>query len=102
MAKGIHTEDTFEEAIETALIENGGYIKGDPENYDPAFALDPTTLFTFLETTQPRKWEKISKIHGASVKQKLLNRLDKEIDLRGMLDVVRKGFTDYGVKFNLA
>jgi type I restriction enzyme R subunit len=102
MAKGIHTERTFEAAIETALIENGDYIKGDRDNYDAALALDPETLFTFLQTTQPKKWEKISKIHGASVKQKLLNRLTKEIDLRGMLDVVRKGFTDYGVKFNLA
>jgi len=27
MANGIHTEYTFEQAIETALIETGGYIK---------------------------------------------------------------------------
>lgn len=102
MAKGIHTEDTFEEAIETALIENGGYIKGDPTSYNAALALDPITLFSFLKDTQPKKWEKISKIHGTSIEQKLLHRLNKEIDMRGMLDVVRKGFTDYGVKFNLA
>lgn len=102
MAKGIHTEDTFEAAIETALIESGGYIKGDSNNYDASLALDPTTLFTFIKDTQPKKWEKIEKIHGASVEQKILNRLTKEIDLRGMLDVVRKGFIDYGVKFDLA
>ena len=102
MAKGIHTEDTFEAAIETALLESGDYIKGDPHNYDVSLALDPTTLFTFIKDTQAKKWEKISEIHGSSVEQKLLNRLTKEIDLRGMLDVLRKGFTDYGVKFNLA
>lgn len=102
MAKGIHTEDTFEAAVEAALIESGGYVKGASENYDAALALNPTTLFTFLQTTQPQKWEKISKIHGAAVEQKLLNRLNKEIDMRGMLDVLRKGFTDYGVKFDLA
>jgi type I restriction enzyme R subunit len=28
--------------------------------------------------------------------------LVKEIDLRGVLDVIRKGFTDYGVKFQMA
>ena len=102
MAKGIHTEDTFEAAIETALIEKGGYIKGDASQYDASLALDPTTLFQFLKDTQPKKWEKIEKIHGESVEQKVMSRLCKEIDLKGMLDVIRKGFTDYGVKFNLA
>ena len=102
MAKGIHTEDTFEAAIEAALIEKGGYIKGDASQYDASLALDPTTLFQFLKDTQPKKWEKIEKIHGESVEQKVMSRLCKEIDLRGMLDVVRKGFTDYGVKFDLA
>jgi len=28
MAKGIHTESTFEEAIEESLLQDGGYIKG--------------------------------------------------------------------------
>lgn len=102
MAKGIHTEDTFEEAIETALLETGGYTKGDASLYDAKLALDPTTLFSFLKNTQLQKWEKISKVHGDSVERKLLNRLNKEIELRGMLDVVRNGITDYGVKFHLA
>ncbi|TXB61718.1 type I restriction endonuclease subunit R [Phaeodactylibacter luteus] len=102
MAKGIHTEDTFEAAIEAALLDSGGYTKGAPNAFDATLALDPETLFTFLQSTQPKKWEKISKIHGTSVKEKLLHRLNKEIDLRGMLDVVRKGITDYGVKFDLA
>lgn len=102
MAKGIHTENIFEEAIATDLIERSGYTKGDPAQFDAALAVDPTTLFSFLEGTQAKKWQKISKIHGPSVRQKLLNRLTREIELRGMLDVVRKGITDYGVKFDLA
>ena len=28
MAKGIHTEQTFEEAIESNLLEHGGYVQG--------------------------------------------------------------------------
>lgn len=102
MAKGIHTEDTFEAAIEVALLENGGYIKGDANEYDASLALDPTILFKFLKSTQAKKWTKLEKIHGAAVEQKVLHRLCKEIDLRGMLDVVRKGFTDYGVIFDVA
>jgi len=102
MVKAIHTEETFEEAIEQSLIEEGGYQKGNPSDYDPVLALDPVILFEFIQTTQPRKWEKISKIHGSSVEEKLLRRLTKEIDQRGMIDVIRKGITDYGVKFDLA
>lgn len=102
MAKGIHTENTFEAAIEAALLENGGFVKGDPQNYDATLALDPVSLFSFIKQTQPKKWEKITTVHGAQVEQKVLVRLVKEINGRGMLDVLRKGFTDYGVKFNLA
>ena len=31
-----------------------------------------------------------------------IQRLFKEMDLRGSLDVIRNGFTDYGVKFRMA
>ena len=101
MAKGIHTEETFEIAIEQYLLqESSGYVKGDASNYDAAIALDPTTLFKFIKDTQLKKWERIKKIHGVDVEKKLLFRLNKELELRGMLDVIRKGFTDYGVKFD--
>ena len=33
---------------------------------------------------------------------KFLQRLFKELDLRGMLDVIRHGITDSGIKFKLA
>ncbi|MCB1175116.1 MAG: type I restriction endonuclease subunit R [Leptospiraceae bacterium] len=102
MAKAIHTEEAFEEAIEQHLLDHGGYVKGDAENFDPATALDTATLFAFLQATQPRKWEKLEKVHGAQVKQKVIYRLTRELELRGMIDVIRKGFTDYGVKIDLA
>jgi type I restriction enzyme R subunit len=34
MAKGIHTEETFEAAIEKALLENGGYSQGHSDDFD--------------------------------------------------------------------
>ncbi len=34
MAQGIHTELTFERAIEEALLQNGGYTKGYSEDFD--------------------------------------------------------------------
>ena len=102
MAKGIHTEQTFEEAIESNLLEHGGYVKGSSTDFDVKLGLFPRYITNFLKQSQPKAWEKIANIHKDEVEKKVLQRLVKEIDLRGVLDVLRKGFTDYGVKFQMA
>ena len=102
MAKGIHTEQTFEEAIESNLLEHGGYSKGSSTDFDVQLGLFPSYITNFLKQSQPKTWDKITNIHKDEVEQKVIQRLVKEIDLRGVLDVLRKGFTDYGVKFQMA
>lgn len=102
MAKGIHTELTFESSIEEALLQNGGYIKGYSQEFDVHQGLFPNYVITFLKQSQPKAWDKITNIHKDETDKKVIFRLVKEIDLRGILDVVRKGFTDYGVKFQMA
>ena len=102
MAKGIHTELTFEAAIEASLLEFGGYTKGLSQDFDSQMGLFPKYIVEFLKKSQPMAWDKLSNIHKDEVEKKVLQRLIKEIDLRGVLDVIRKGFTDYGVKFSMA
>ena len=102
MAKGIHTELTFEAAIEASLLEFGGYTKGLSQDFDSQMGLFPRYIVDFLKTSQPVAWGKLSNIHNDEVEKKVVQRLIKEIDLRGVLDVIRKGFTDYGVKFSMA
>jgi type I restriction enzyme R subunit len=102
MANGIHTELTFEEAIESSLLENGGYQKGSSSHFDANLGLFPSYIFDFLRVSQPALWSKIENIHKSDVETKVLQRLVKEIDSRGSLDVLRNGFTDYGVKFKMA
>lgn len=102
MAKGIHTEQTFEEAIESNLLEHGGYVEGDSKDFDPQLGLFPAYITKFLKQSQPKAWDKLVTIHKDEAEKKVLLRLVKEIDLRGVLDVIRKGFTDYGVKFQIA
>ena len=100
--KGIHTENTFEENIAQALISNGGYAQGSSQDFDPELGLFPSYMIDFLKSSQPKAWEKIGRIHKSDVASKVIRRLLKELDLRGVLDVLRKGFTDYGVKFKMA
>lgn len=102
MANGIHTELTFEEAIEFSLLDQGGYVKGSSSDFDANLGLFPSYIFDFLKESQPVLWSKIENIHKSDVETKVLQRLIKEIDSRGSLDVLRNGFTDYGVKFKMA
>jgi len=102
MAKGIHTELTFETSIELALLESGGYKQGSSSKFDVQLGLFPSYIIEFLQLSQPLAWDKIVNIHKEEVEKKVIQRLVKEIDLRGVLDVIRKGFTDYGVKFQMA
>ncbi|HLC79833.1 MAG TPA: DEAD/DEAH box helicase family protein [archaeon] len=102
MQKSITNERAFEEAIENSLIERGGYSKVDVKEFVRELALDTKTLISFLKESQPSEWKKLSSIHGVDVESKFLQRLTKELDNRGMLDVLRHGVIDFGVRFKLA
>jgi type I restriction enzyme R subunit len=96
------TELAFEEHIEAHLLAHGGYERGVQERWSRELALERKTLFEFLQATQPKEWAKLSQIHGAQVETRFLQRLVKELDNRGTLDILRQGVTDYGVRFQLA
>jgi type I restriction enzyme R subunit len=102
MATGIHTEKTFEAAIEESLLNNGDYVKGHSNDFDTSLGLFPSYITDFLKASQSKEWDKIANIHKADVEAKVTQRIIRELDLRGTLDVLRKGFTDYGVKFSMA
>ena len=87
MANGIHTEKTFEAAIEESLLVNGGYIKGHSDDFDAALGLFPSYITNFLKASQPKEWDKIVNIHKADVETKVIQRLIRELELRGTLDV---------------
>ena len=98
----ITTEHTFEAAIEQDLLKNGGYTIGDPKTYSTELGFFKDEILEFLQRSQPKKWEKISGIHGKDTENRVLQRLYKELDLRGCLEVLRNGFVDYGVRFQMA
>ncbi|MDO8664016.1 MAG: DEAD/DEAH box helicase family protein [Candidatus Liptonbacteria bacterium] len=94
------SEKSFEAHIEEVLIASG-YRKREPKNYNPESCLDEDMLFEFIYATQPKEWEKLKQQHGEEVKSKFTYRLKQEIEKRGTLDVLRKGVSDYGSRFNL-
>ena len=98
----ITTENTFETALVQSLVEQGGYTQGNAEDYSKELGMFKYEVLAFLQESQPKRWEKISAIHGADTDNRIIQRLCKELDLRGSLDVLRNGFVDYGVRFQLA
>src|SRR5690625_3041446 len=58
-------------------------------------------LFKFLEDTQPKHVERLKKIHGANFERNVLNRLNQELNRRGVIDCLRHGIRDRGVRLRL-
>lgn len=98
----ITTENTFETALVQSLVEQGGYTEGNAPDYSPELGMFKYEVIKFLQESQPKRWEKIAAIHGSDADNRVIQRLYKELDLRGSLDVLRNGFVDYGVRFQMA
>lgn len=96
------TEKRFEEDIESFLLNIGGYIKGNQANYDKEKAIDINQLISFFEETQPKEWKKYVRIYQEEAPKKLYKRLSQEIDLNGLLHVLRHGINDRGVRLKIA
>ncbi|MFO0795199.1 MAG: type I restriction endonuclease [Candidatus Brocadiaceae bacterium] len=100
-SNNIHTETTFESAIIEHLTANGWYL-GNDSDFSRDLAFDKKAVLSFIRTSQPKEWDKLKSYYKDDAENKFIQRLFKELDLRGMLDVIRHGITDSGVKFKLA
>jgi len=92
----------FEEFIEKELFGLHGFVVRKPSNYNIELALDKEMVLKFWKKTQPDMIEKLKEVHGGIFQDKILERLDLELEKRGTLEVLRKGINDRGVNLNLA
>ncbi len=104
-------ERGFEDAITAALVEVGGYRLNKwgtsvewAADFDSVRALDTAELFAFIADTQPKSWERLVAVHGgeAGARAQFADRLGKQIDERGTVDVLRHGVNDHGIELRLA
>lgn len=100
-SNSIHTESTFESAIVGHLTSNGWHL-GNASDFSRDLAFDKKAVLSFIQTSQSKEWAKLQSYYKDDTESKFIQRLFKELDLRGMLDVIRHGITDSGVKFKLA
>ena len=95
----LHTEIHFENDVCAHLSAHGWlYAQGDAAQYDRARALFPTDVLAWVHATQPDAWDVLVKNHGATAEATLLDRLRKQLDERGTLDVLRHGIELLGLR----
>ena len=95
----IHKEVSFEDEICAHLAAHGWlHTEGDAQLYDRARALFPADVLAWVQATQPKAWDTLTKNHGAKVADTLLGRLRDQLDQRGTLDVLRNGIDLLGLK----
>lgn len=99
----VHKEISFEAEICDHLVAHGWlHVDGDATHYDRARALFASDLVAWIEATQPQAWATLTKNHGASAEAVLLDRVRKQLDDRGTLDVLRHGVELMGLRQPLA
>lgn len=99
----IHKEISFEDEICGHLVAHGWfYAEGDAALYDRARALLPSDLVAWVQATQPAAWQTLTKNHGAGAEGVLLDRIRKQLDDRGTLDVLRHGVELIGLRQPIA
>ncbi len=100
----VHSERSFEDAIETAMLASGWY-RGQGDHYDRSLGLDTAEMFAFIGATQAEEWEKLRAFYGDDAdeaQRQFARRVAKEIDDRGAVEVLRHGVPDRGHLIRLA
>lgn len=98
----MHSEYYFEQEVERSLITDGGYVKGSPKAYDLKRALIPQDALRFIQTTQPKIWQRIAAAYKDDAAEYILNDLVHALDMYGSLAVLRQGFKSFGKKIKMA
>lgn len=95
----LHREIHFEEEICAHLAAHGWlYAEGDAARFDRSNGLFTPDLLAWVEATQPDSWQRLNKTHGAALPQVLAERLRKNLNERGTLEVLRRGVEMLGLK----
>ena len=98
----LHKEISFEDEIcEHLAAHDWLYEAGAAPSTIAPGALFPPDVVAWIAATQPKAWETLTQKHGAAAEGVLLDRVRKQLDDRGTLDVLRHGVDIIGLKAHL-
>jgi type I restriction enzyme, R subunit len=100
----VHHEATFGDAI--VDFDVGRRVAAGRQRRLPAdLALDTAQLFEFIGETQIDEWSELLTYYGGdtiAAQQRSAKRLDQAISNDGLLEVLRRGVKDRGVRIRVA
>jgi type I restriction enzyme, R subunit len=88
------TEKGLEAHITEYLVNENQYVLRTNNMYNNVSCLDNELLFQFLDATQPKAVAKLKQYHKDLYEQKIIKRLNDQIQAKGIIEVLRKGITD--------
>ncbi len=93
----------FEEHIEKYLVQTvQEYHSVSPQLYNKDLCVIPSEIIAFIKTTQPKKYDELSKQYGTAVDEKIVANVAKNITKNKTLEVLRNGVKDRGQRLELA
>jgi type I restriction enzyme R subunit len=99
------TTDTSEKGLEALIVRDlctvGGYVQGQPADYNRDVAVDVVQLLSFLQATQLKAVETLELANEGIKRSQFLHRIQGEIAKRGVVDVLRKGVSHGPVHVDL-
>ena len=95
-------EQNFKSYVEQTLIEKSGWKKGDLTEWNKKTAIFPARIIDFIQSSQPRLYAQMEKLHGAELHEKIIVALKKSLSLKGTFHILRHGFKFYGKTFDMA
>lgn len=88
------SEKGMEAHITNYLVQQNGYVLRPNTAYNNVNCIDAEMFFKFLEDTQPKAVAKLKEHHKELYEQRIIKRLNDQIQLKGIIEVLRKGITD--------
>lgn len=99
-----YTEEGLETNIKRSLLESGyrqRHLEGEALKAFQQYAIDTEMLFEFLQKTQSKKMDRLKTIYRDKFEGRFLDRLEQELNRRGVIDCMRHGIKDRGVSLRL-
>ena len=94
-------EKNFENDIESYLLSHG-YVKGNQDTYDKSRAIDMPVLMSFIQTTQPKMWQRYINVYGEKAEKQLYTIFQQNVEQNGLVHVLRYGVKDRGMDIRFA
>jgi type I restriction enzyme, R subunit len=94
-------EKEFENAIESILLEGNYESRLSKDHYDKKRALDPELVIRFIKDTQLEQYKQLQQIKKEDTDNVILNELEKNLDQKGTLHVIKNNISVSGILFKI-